>query len=125
MASKNGSTQNGVSGDWRDRVHQIEFTQPQLEALKILVEADSRSIGEVLQDLVSDDLSIKLKSVDHYSSYTFSVTLPKHDPVAAGHTYWYYDTDLLRGVRVMSALVDELLWQIREEAVNKDRTSLW
>lgn len=125
MVQRNGSTQSQNSGDWRSKVHQVEFTQPQLESLKVLVEADSRSIGEVLLDLVTDNLAIKFKAVDHYSSYTISITLPKDDPVAPSHTYWYYDTDLLRGVRVASAVVSELLWQIRDEAATKKPMSLW
>lgn len=85
------------------------FEGSELDTIRVLVEADVRPLGDVLLDLVVDNAALRIKSSEHYSSYTFSFTLDKDHPKWPSHTVWFYDTELDRGIRVMSAFATTLM----------------
>lgn len=98
-----------VTDDWRKRTHEVQFTATELDTIRVLVDADDRDLEAVLLDLVVDNAAFRIKSSEHYSSYTFSYTLDRDHPKYPAHTVWFYDTSLARGVRVMSAYVQTLM----------------
>ena len=122
MSKKNGRLAEAA---WQDRVHQLRFTDAQLVLLREGVENDQRSFHDVIVDLVADNCALKVKGVEYYSSYTVSCTLDKAHPDYPGHTFWFYDTDLGRGVRVMSLFVSQFLEQAENVIGENNPYSLW
>lgn len=108
MVSKRNRTDDR-SDSWRDKIHELEFTEAETEAIKVLVASDAREISAVIQDLCVDNAAIKIKSVEYYDCYTVSYTFDRHHPRLPGHTFWFYVNEPERGLRAMAAFVAEIM----------------
>lgn len=100
---------NGSTEDWKNRTHEVRFDTDHIQKIRAAVEQDKRSLHDVFGSLVLDNNALKVKSVEFYGSYTISYTLDKNHPVYPSHTWWFYDDDFARGIRVMSFFVNEML----------------
>lgn len=119
------NTPNGSTPRWQDRVHQLEFTQDQIDKLKAADQRTDVSLHDVLVGLAVDNNSIRVKSVEFHGSYTFSYTLDKNHPQFPGHTWWFYDIDVGRGLRAMSMFVEMFLPDWTDPTNVKEQSGLW
>lgn len=95
--------------DWRAKVHEIDFTAEEREKLKQLYIAEDADVEEMLESLVVDNAKVKVGSSEYYSSYTFSYTFDKNHPTYPGHSFWFYDVDLCRGVWALKFYIQSWL----------------
>lgn len=110
---------------WQEKLHEIEFSNPELETLKKLYASHSDNPSDLLAEIIVDNASIKLRSSEHYGSYTISYTLDKDHPKYPGHSWWFWDDDLLRGLTVMGIFVRTMLPDWLETGRTTKRSGLW
>ena len=113
------------SGNWQDRVHQIEFDEPEKITLKTLVDADNRPTIERLKALVVDNNSVKVKSAEYFDSYTISYTLDKTHPKYPGHTFWFWHHSIEEGISILAAFVETMLQDHLEQGAPPTQKSVW
>lgn len=113
------------SENWQDRVHEVQFTEPMVKTLDVLIAGDNRPFSDVILDLAVNNSSIKVKSVEYYNSYTVSYTLDKSDPEYPSRTVWFYCSDPITGVRVMSAMVAQMRDEIFGQGLNSPVQGPW
>lgn len=111
--------------DWKDKVHEITFE----DSLRALANSaiDNMDIGYLaaLENVTSDGVSFKVKWVEFFSSYTFSLTYPKGFGDQSGHTYWYYYPTLEKGILLASWIKERVADGDLNFSVGKGKAENW
>lgn len=113
------------NASWRLKVHEVKFSPAEIVKLRELDEKQNSNLHDVLEALVVDNCGLKVRSTEFYGSYTFSYTIDKAHPTHPGHSWWFYDTDLGRGIRVMGIFVEMYLGDVIAGGVEKQQAGLW
>lgn len=111
--------------DWRSKVHEIDFSKDELAKLKRLYAVANTHMDQLMTTLVVDNCGIKVRSTEYYNCYTISFTFDKKHPTHGGHSYWLYDTDILRGLWAIDFYLREWLPDAVENGVMREDKGLF
>lgn len=97
---------NGSIKNWSDFVHDVSVDSEEAERIRTFVLQDERPIEAVICEIIVDNASLKVKSVEYYNSYAISYAPDKKHPKMGGHTFWFYHTEPIAGIRALSYMLE-------------------